>query len=117
MIYAFERLNFQGEDWLADIHLKQSGTIYQTPAWMEFISRTQNAELVVAALKEGGQLIGYFTGLIVNKLGFRILGSPFPGWSTDYMGFGLSKEVDRRRAVQALMDFAFRDLGCVHLEM
>ena len=116
-MYAFERLNFKGEGWLADIHLEQNGTIYQTPDWLRFISRTQKGELVVAALKEGDQLIGYFTGLIVNKLGFRILGSPFPGWSTDYMGFVLSEGVDRRRAVQALMDFTFQELGCVHLEM
>jgi hypothetical protein len=33
------------------------------------------------------------------------------------MGFALSAGADRRRAVQALVDFAFQELGCVHLEM
>jgi hypothetical protein len=115
--YAFEQLDVRGDDWPAKIDTKQAGTIYQTPAWLAFLSSTQNGELVVGALREGRKTIGYFTGLIVRKLGFRILGSPFPGWSTDYMGFTLSAGVDRRQAVQALIDFAFQELGCVHLEM
>ena len=115
--YAFERLDVRGDDWFAKIDSKQAGAIYQTPAWLAFLSKTQNGELVVAALREGRETIGYFTGLIVRKFGFPILGSPFPGWSTDYMGFALSAGADRRQAVQALIDFAFQELGCVHLEM
>ena len=117
MTYAFERLDVRGDDWFAKIDSKQAGTIYQTPAWLAFLSRTQHGELVVGALREGRETIGYFTGLIVRKLGLRILGSPFPGWSTDYMGFTLSAGVDSRQAVRALIKFAFQDLGCVHLEM
>jgi CelD/BcsL family acetyltransferase involved in cellulose biosynthesis len=117
MTYAFERLDVRGDDWLAKFDTKQTGTIYQTPAWLAFLSRTQHGELVVGALKEGRKRIGYFTGLIVRKFGLRILGSPFPGWSTDYMGLTLSAGADRRQAVQALIKFAFQELGCVHLEM
>ena len=117
MTYTFERLDVRGDDWFAKIDSKQAGTIYQTPAWLAFLSRTQHGELVVGALREGRETIGYFTGLIVRKLGLRILGSPFPGWSTDYMGFTLSAGVDPRQAVRALIKFAFQDLGCVHLEM
>ena len=117
MVYALERLNISGNDWPAKIDIKLAGTIYQTPAWLAFLSITQSGEPVVAALKEGRRTLGYFTGLIVQKFGVRILGSPFPGWSTDYMGFSLSERADRRQAVLALMDFAFQELGCVHLEI
>lgn len=117
MTYAFERLDIRNHDWPAKIDSKEAGTIYQSPAWLAFLSRTQHGELVVGALREGRRTVGYFTGLIVRKLGFRILGSPFPGWSSDYMGFTLSAGVDRRQAVQALIKFAFQELGCVHLEM
>jgi hypothetical protein len=113
----FERLDVRGDDWPNRIDSKLAGTIFQTQAWLSFISKTQHGELVVAALKEGRQTIGYFTGLIVEKFGLRILGSPFPGWSTDYMGLMLSSEMDRRHAVQALIGFAFHELRCVHLEM
>jgi hypothetical protein len=117
MTYAFQRLDVRGDDWPVKIDTEQAGTIYQAPAWLAFLSRTQNGELVIAALREGRETIGYFTGLIVQKLGLRVLGSPFPGWSTDYMGFIFSAKVDRCIAVEALIDFAFQELGCVHLEM
>jgi hypothetical protein len=91
-------------------------TIYQAPAWLAYLCTTQNGLPIVAALKEGRKTIGYFTGLVVRKLGVRILGTPFPGWSTDYMGLTLSPVADRRRALRALIDFAFREMGCFHLE-
>jgi CelD/BcsL family acetyltransferase involved in cellulose biosynthesis len=117
VVYTFERLDIQNHDWPAKIDSEEAGTIYQTPAWLTFLSRTQNGEPIVAALREGSVTIGYFTGMIVRKFGVRIMGSPFPGWSTDYMGFALSPGACRRQAVQALLDFAFEELRCVHLEV
>ena len=119
MTYKFERLNGRG-DWPVKIDnkdVKDIGTIYQMPAWLAFLSKTQNGELVVARLRKGPEPIGYFTGVIVRKWGLRILGSPFPGWSTAHMGLILSAGADRGDAVQALIEFAFGELGCVHLEM
>jgi hypothetical protein len=117
MTYAFERLDVRDHDWLADIDFKKTRTIFQTPPWLRFLLRTQHGEPIVAAIRERQQTIGYFTGMVVDKLGMRILGSPFPGWTTAYMGLTLSDGVRRGRAVQALIDFAFRDLGCIHLEV
>lgn len=49
--------------------------------------------------------------------GVKILGSPFPGWTTMYMGFNLEPHVPRWMAVSALERFAFRDCGCLHFEV
>ena len=92
-------------------------SIHQTKAWMDFVVAAQQAKPVVAEVKRDNQAVGFFTGAIVNKLGFRILGSPFPGWTTSYMGFSLEPGVDHIAAVHSLRDFAFRELGCVHLEL
>jgi CelD/BcsL family acetyltransferase involved in cellulose biosynthesis len=116
-MYALERLKLGTNGWLAKLDAAAGGTIFQTPAWLAFLSESQHGEPVVAALKDGQETIGYFTGLIVQRFGCRILGSPFPGWSTDYMGFALRKEVDRSRAIRALISFAFKQLRCVHVEM
>ncbi len=116
-MYAFERLNAGGDDWSSNIDTLQTQTIFQTPAWLNFLSETQNGEPIVAVLREGRTKIGYFTGMIVRKAGFRILGSPFPGWTTDYMGLTLSSCADKRKAVKALIDFTFHELRCVHLEV
>jgi hypothetical protein len=117
MAYALEPLNLRGDEWLLNFYMAHVGTIFQTPAWLRFLSQTQRGEPVFASVKDGPQTIGYFVGIIVRKFGFRILGSPFPGWSTDYMGFTLSAQADRHQAVQALIDYAFQELGCVHLEI
>jgi len=115
--YTFERIYEQlnGLTFPFDTHRQR--TIYQAPAWLHFLVKTQHGEPVIAALKEGPQTIGHFTGLIVRKFGIRILGSPFPGWSTDYMGLTLAPHVNRRLAVKALVDLAFGQLKCAHLEM
>jgi hypothetical protein len=72
---------------------------------------------VVAAIREGNDRLGYFTGLVVRKFGLKVLGSPFPGWTTGYMGFNLRPGVSRRRVLAALPEFAFDQLGCMHLEI
>ncbi len=45
------------------------------------------------------------------------MGSPFPGWTTPYLGFNLLPGVPRADAVRALLPFVFDDLGCLHLEL
>jgi hypothetical protein len=117
MTYGFERVGVRVDDLTLRLEINQRRTIYQTPAWLAFLSDTQHGELVFAILKDGETPLGVFTGLIVRKFGLRILGSPFPGWSTDYMGLTLSPGVAKRRALQALIDFAFQQLGCIHFEI
>jgi hypothetical protein len=82
--------------------------------WVEFVADTQQATPVAAELRDGTSVLGYFIGLVFSRLGVRILGSPFPGWTTSYMGFALRPEVPRWLALRALERFAFKDLGCVH---
>jgi hypothetical protein len=91
--------------------------IFQTRPWLNFLVMTQGGEPVVAELRRGREILGHFTGLLVKKLGFRILGSPFRGWSTPYMGFNLRKDVSRNEALEALAPFAFEKLKCHHFEV
>src|ERR1700730_9107224 len=91
--------------------------VFQTREWMEFLADTQRATPVIAALREASTTVGYFSGLIFSRAGIRILGSPFPGWTTAYMGFNLLPHVPREEALRALEPFAFRDLKCMHLEV
>jgi hypothetical protein len=91
--------------------------IFQTLPWINFVAKTQNAEPVVAAVRYDNSIAGYFIGLIVKKYGIKILGSPFRGWTTYFMGFNLSADVSRREVFKALPKFAFLDLGCHYLEI
>src|SRR5437016_2554617 len=113
----FERVDLAAMDWDKVSGAFPDRIVYQTPAWLAFLAETQRAEPVVAALKEGHEVLGYFTGAIVRKFGLGILGSPFKGWTCPYMGFNLRPSVPRRVAVEALPEFAFNQLRCVHFEV
>lgn len=114
---CFERLDMALSDWGAKLKSFPDRTVYHTPAWLSFVIDTQMGEPVFAALKDGQETLGYFTGLMVRKAGFKILGSPFPGWSTPYIGFNLVPGVPRRVALAALPSFAFKELNCVLVEV
>jgi hypothetical protein len=115
MLY-FERLPLDNVDWKA-LDALPDRTLFQTLPWLRFVARTQGAEPVVATLRQGTSSVGYFTGLVVTRCGCRILGSPFKGWTSYYMGFSGISAALRRPALAALVDFAFNDLHCVHLEL
>jgi len=68
-------------------------------------------------VRSGGRSIGHFVGAVVQRYGVRILGSPLIGWSTQCMGFLLEEGSDRRAAAEALLPFAYRELGCLHVEL
>lgn len=114
MTLRFERLDVV--DWCG---LDSFGdrTIFQTKPWLDFVAEAQRAEPLVACIRDKSNIVGYFTGLVVRKMGLKILGSPFPGWTTLYMGFNLCPGVARRAAMEALQDFAFRELRCAHVEI
>jgi CelD/BcsL family acetyltransferase involved in cellulose biosynthesis len=91
--------------------------IFHTEEWLRFVAQAQRAEPVLATVTDGGRTVGHFTGLVTKRYGLRILGSPMVGWTTSYVGFNLDPAVPRRAALEALMPFAFGDLGCAHLEI
>ena len=89
----------------------------QTREWLDFIAESQHASPVVAEITDDGRSIGYFSGLIIRKLGLRILGSSFPGWTTPYIGFNVRPGVSRSSLLGPFTQWAFRELGCLHVEI
>jgi CelD/BcsL family acetyltransferase involved in cellulose biosynthesis len=116
MALTLERIAVGSDDW-DRMDAFPDRVVFQTREWLEFLARTQRAEPVVAAVLDRREHVGYFTGLVIRRFGIRILGSPFPGWTTESMGFNLTDGFSRRDAAAALIPFAFRTLGCAHLEL
>jgi CelD/BcsL family acetyltransferase involved in cellulose biosynthesis len=115
-VLTIERMALEDVDW-SGLDAFHDRVVFQTREWLEFVASTQGAEPVVAAVLADGEIVGYFTGLIVRRFGVRILGSPFPGWTTLSMGFNLRAGVSRRAATEALVRFAFGPLRCLHVEL
>jgi len=112
----FRQLPFGQVPWDA-LDAYADRVVFQTREWLAFIAAIQNATPVVAEIADGGEVVGYFSGLVVRKIGLRILGSSFPGWTTPYIGFNLKSGVSRAAALAGLAEWAFRELGCVHVEV
>lgn len=91
--------------------------VFQTRAWLNFLAESQGATPVVAELREGNEVVGYFSGLTFRRFGLKMLGSSFPGWATPYIGFNLLPGVPRRDALEALGRLAFGELKCLHFEV
>ena len=111
-----ERLDPERVDW-ARLDAFEDRVVFQTREWLTFLAETQEAKPVIAEIRDGSTCVGFFTGLVSRRFGMRILGSPFPGWTTYYMGFNLEHDVARLQALDALALFAFGTLGCLHVEL
>ncbi len=111
------RLTRIDADQVPDLESFADRTLFQTAPWLRFIALTQNAEPVLARLTDDDQTVGWFTGLTTRKYGLPVLGSPFPGWTTAYMGFNLLPHISRPAVLPALETFAFRELDCLHFEL
>jgi len=111
-----EFVDFEGADWkLLDSFADR--TVFQTREWVRFVAETQNATPVLAQLSDGGKVAGYFTGLTFTRMGIKVLGSSFPGWTTPYMGFNLVPGASRAEALAALEKSVWNDLKCLHMEV
>jgi predicted N-acyltransferase len=102
-------------DW-ARLDTMPDRSVFQRRTWLEFLTDSQGGTPVVAEFRSGNETVATFSGVIVKRFGVKILGSPFPGWTTAYMGFNAPAAEQRLEALRALPDLAFKQLGCMHLE-
>jgi len=114
---ALERIPYDSSAWEATIEGHPDLEVFHGSAWLDYLAASQGAEPVIAVVRAGGRSVGHFVGAMVRRYGIRILGSPLRGWGTQCMGFLLEDGFDRRRAAEALLPFAFGDLGCLHVEL
>ena len=112
----FHSIDFKSADWTR-LDQFADRTVFQTREWLKFVAEAQNAEPVLAELRHNSEVLGYFSGLTFSKFGLKVLGSSFPGWTTPYIGFNLNPGVSRRLALEALEEFAWDDLKCLHMEV
>ena len=92
-------------------------TVFTTYEWISFIEQNQKAEPVVLELFDREKKVGLFVGLVVKKMGVRILGSPFEGWLTPDMGFIYIDRFDVNEALQCVARYAFKTLKCLYVQI
>jgi hypothetical protein len=115
-VLKFHPIDFDHAPW-EKLDQFEDRNVFQSRQWINFLANTQKATPVLGELRDGADSLGFFTGLIVRRMGMRILGSSFPGWTTPYIGFNLRPRIPRIDALRALEAFAFSDLKCLHIEI
>ncbi len=92
-------------------------TPFVTLEWVKFLKKNQNGEPVLLEIMDEDTVVAYFVGMIINKFGLKILGSPFEGWLTPDMGFVKIHDYNIIYALQAVKIFAFKNLHCLFLQV
>ena len=84
--------------WDEAIEAFDTKCLFHQSGWLRFIEETQGAKSLRFRIAENENQHGYFVGLVVKKGPLKILGSPLPGWTTDYMGPVVNKDLILRNS-------------------
>lgn len=115
-MYSFEQVNYREIDDYIN-HEYEDRLIFQTKEWIDFVSDCKGAEPIVIRIKKDNKEIGFFTSLIFSVMGVRIIGSPFRGWTTLYMGFNLKPGENRVEIIPELWRYVHREFKCFYMEI
>ncbi len=112
-MYSFTEIKLDGLD-EREFNSFANKSVLTTKTWIEFIAEDSKAQPYILRITAGGKLVGFFTSLIVKKAGFKIVGSPFPGWSTPYMGLDLVDASEKTSVLKELIPYVMKDTKCAY---
>lgn len=92
-------------------------SVLTTIDWIKFIEEDSKAVPYILRITSNDELVGYFSAMIIKKLGVSIMGSPFPGWSTPYMGLDLLDAAKNSEVLVELIDFIRKTENCMYLQI
>lgn len=115
-VYSFSVVNMEDID-EDEFNSSPDKSIFTTKEWIGFIEEDAKAKPIIVRITKDNKFIGYFSGLVFKKFGIRMVGSPFEGWSTCFMGLDLNEEEDRLAIYSELCTFLYKKCKCVYIEI
>jgi hypothetical protein len=91
--------------------------IFSTKEWISFIEIDQEAKPIIIEIERNKLRIGYFIALKKKILGISIIGSPFRGWSTCFMGFVLDESEKAELILPEIAKYLFKEIKCHYIEI
>jgi len=94
----------------------KSKTLFHEPCWLEYLESTGKGTPKYFEIKDGQRTPGYFVFLERRVGPFRVMGSPLPGWTTNYMGPLINEDIDQEILVRSILQLA-RKRKCLYIEL
>ena len=111
-MYSFENIELKNINRKEFYNFPQK-SVFTTIPWINYLLEdTDNSELILLRITKEHRFVGYFTGMRVKKFGVGIVGSPFRGWSTCYMGLDILDDDERSDILLELKAFIFKHYKC-----
>lgn len=92
-------------------------TVFTTLEWLNYLKKDKNVIPLIIRIKKLNKYFGYFTGGLFKKFGITILGSPFMGWTTNYMGFNIYDYSECEILIDEIVKYIFHKTKCVYIEL
>jgi len=115
-MYSFKEVCIKEID-VEEYHALPQKSVLTTKDWIEFVEEDSKATPIILRITEGSRFVGYFTSLVIRKFRLKIVGSPFPGWSTPYMGMDLVDSSEKIRVLPELISFIMKEIKCSYFQI
>lgn len=114
--YSFKKIPYSELN-REEFYCFPSKSLLTTCEWIEFVMDQSGATPCILKIYKGGEFIGYFTSLQFKKFGISIIASPFPGWSTPFMGFDLYDTSLKSDVIPDLVDYIYKNEKCLFFQL
>lgn len=115
-MYSFEVIDIDKIN-MEEYYGFKKKVLFSTKEWLNYIEVNQKAMPIIVRIIEGPNFVGYFTGFIFSKFGVKIVGSPFNGWTTGYIGFDVMDDYDKVKLIEPLSTFLFKTYKCLYIQI
>jgi hypothetical protein len=115
MIFTFEELSSSDEFNSSSSYCPQGNMFCRQP-WIDFVENNAGGKFIGVKITDDSLRVSFFAGILFKKFGIPILGSPFRGWGTPYMGIFGSIPISED-LVTCLIKFLFRSYKPLYIEI
>jgi hypothetical protein len=105
------------KNWDELIKAYESKTLFHELFWHNHITTIlKGSRLYYFTIIDKNEVIGYFCGLIVTKLGLKVMGSPLKGTGTNYMGPIINSDIDQNVLIKSIIKMCKKE-KIVYIEL
>lgn len=113
-MYNFNKLTQDQIPWEV-MSMCYDHTVFKSKQWADFLKEYYKIQPFVIAVSEKEQIIGYFYGQQIKRMGIKIVASPFEGWSTSYQGLTMLSPISINKRIdiyEELIPWLFKNKYC-----